>query len=605
MLPGPVFQVELLTTARRRRYYAIRTLYGLALLILLVSNYGPMGMGGNSAHSTATLSTFGRRMFASFAIFQSIALLGLTPALVAGAIADEARRKTLHYLLASRLSGGEIVLGKLLARLLHVFVFIAIGLPVLSLLTLFGGVDPSEILALYAVTTTTVLLVAGVSILVSTLTKRPRDAITTAYLLVAAWLCLPPLAAQGLPDLGVTNQVVEAVNDWVYPTHPAWLLERFNTPAGVGLSALAWTCGLQSAYALLLIATAVWRLRPAFRAEGSGRFRRWRPRWKVPRWQLIRRPSCGERPMLWKELHFRRSRGVTRWVQYVVGLIAAFWIAYGVLYLAPDAFQETRREGYIASQGYGPRMNFNVYVRSVDAALFVLAMFGVSSAAAGSLTGEREGDHWISLVTTDLTGWEIVLDKMAGAIWSVRWIVSTMVALCLIGIATGSVFPLGLPAMLIETATFLGFAAALGTAISLKARTTLGALGWTIGLLIFLNGGYLLCGSPLAFLFTGPDMQILTMGVSPLLVGFSLLSYTDFDSLLGGHGPFRADTDKTVILSLLGTLAYGFAGLVLTRGTIARFDRAVGRPNRADQPARPFKEPVSTGPPPSLESSTP
>ena len=42
------------------------------------------------------------------------------PALVAGIISDEYQRKTLHYLLASRLSSAEIVLGKLGARMVHV-----------------------------------------------------------------------------------------------------------------------------------------------------------------------------------------------------------------------------------------------------------------------------------------------------------------------------------------------------------------------------------------------------------------------------------------------------------------------------------------------------
>ena len=36
MLPGPVFAVELMTTARRARYYALRTFYGLVLLVDLL-----------------------------------------------------------------------------------------------------------------------------------------------------------------------------------------------------------------------------------------------------------------------------------------------------------------------------------------------------------------------------------------------------------------------------------------------------------------------------------------------------------------------------------------------------------------------------------------
>ena len=67
-----------------------------------------------------------------------------------GTIAGEKQRKTLHYLLASQLSTGEIVLGKLLARMLMVFVYLVAAVPLLFLLRLFGGVELSLILVTFA-----------------------------------------------------------------------------------------------------------------------------------------------------------------------------------------------------------------------------------------------------------------------------------------------------------------------------------------------------------------------------------------------------------------------------------------------------------------------
>ena len=85
---------------------------------------------------------FGLEIFTTFAVVQGVVVVLLTPALVGGAIADERRRKTLDYLLTSELSTSvEIVLGKLAARLLQVLVLVALGLPVVSLIGLFGGVD--------------------------------------------------------------------------------------------------------------------------------------------------------------------------------------------------------------------------------------------------------------------------------------------------------------------------------------------------------------------------------------------------------------------------------------------------------------------------------
>ena len=99
--------------------------------------------------STLTVKQVGAFALVCFfgvALGQMLLVLTLTPALVAGVIADEKQRKTLHYLLASRLSGPEIVIGKLLGGMLHVGVLLAVSVPVLSMLVLLGGIDPMVIL---------------------------------------------------------------------------------------------------------------------------------------------------------------------------------------------------------------------------------------------------------------------------------------------------------------------------------------------------------------------------------------------------------------------------------------------------------------------------
>ena len=604
MLPGPVFTVELLTSARRRRYYAIRTLYGLALLALLASNYGSSLLMMQSTETPLTanmLSGFARQMFRSFAWVQAAAILGLTPALVAGTVADEARRKTLHYLLASRLSGAEIVLGKLMARLLHVGVLMAIGLPVMSLLTLFGGVDPNEVLAAYAATATTAYLLAAMSILVSTLANRPRDAILRAYGLEFLWLTLPPVVAYLVPRVWpVVDRFTQPINAWIYPTNPFWLLEATNQASGQGsiAGALAWTCSLQVAYGTLAVALATWRLRPSFRARGSGRLSRLWPTRTRPSWRLFPRPACGDAPILWKELHVRRSVGLARFAEILIGLAIFAGIGDGVYVYAPDAFGEVRAYGYDSGVNYRHREDFSIFLRMVTTSLYIVAALGVAALAAGSLTGEREGDTWISLVTTDLTGREILLGKLIGAVWAVRWLLVTNLALAVLGMAAGAVHPLGLLAIAIETAAFIGFAAALGISFSLRSRTTIGAMGSTVALLIFLNGGYLICGSPLAFIRLRSSLSwLILMGVSPMVYACSLLNSRELATLLSPDRHWPGDMREVVALSFSCTIAYALAALYLTEQSIRRFDRAVGRPERSGQSAPPVKRPAAPPPP--------
>ena len=144
MLPGPIFNVELLTSARRPRYFVVRTIYASALLVVLWINYE--GHGQLTSGYQATASQMAQRaatFFAMFSFIQLIAILLAGPAMIAGTIATERERRTIEYLFASQLSNAEIVLGKLAARLLHLLYLVAAGLPVLSMAMLMGGIEPA------------------------------------------------------------------------------------------------------------------------------------------------------------------------------------------------------------------------------------------------------------------------------------------------------------------------------------------------------------------------------------------------------------------------------------------------------------------------------
>jgi ABC-type transport system involved in multi-copper enzyme maturation permease subunit len=594
MLPGPVFAVEMITTARRRRYYAIRLLYGIILLLIIwqsyLSNFGWSEPSPWREYSVHQMSAFARSTYIAFVMTQGITIAVLTPALVAGVIADEKQRKTLHYLLASALSGGEIVLGKLLARLLHLGVFLAIGLPVLSLLTLFGGIDPREIVLVYVGTGAAMFFLAALSILVSTYARRVRDAILVAFLLELAWLVIPPLITLGLSSWRpALYGWIRPVSEWVFAVHPFALIDvPWLRGTNTWMERFWWMVGLQIAYGSVFVAWAVWRLRPVFRNQEV----RWRWTMRLGRWRgrLLPRPSCGDDPMLWKERYVSRLRGVTRLIATLVTLALFSFGVYGLWLLGWEAFKELSVFGYgaVGWQQAGARQRFHEFLQAASGFLYVLMMLGVASIASSGVSAEREEDTWISLLATPLEGEEILRAKMFGAAWGVRWFALVLVLLWAIGLMVGSVHPFGILAVLIELAVDTWFVVALGTYFSLRARTTTRALGWTIGLLVFSNVGYLLI-----LAMAGPEEPILLFGCTPFVIVVSLLSFDDVWALLGiyhdgGYGtPFRSpDGVGTVSACVLSVLAYGFAALVLTLGAFSTFDQVADRPRR-DGPVLP------------------
>jgi ABC-type transport system involved in multi-copper enzyme maturation permease subunit len=220
MLMGPIFRAELLRTARRGRYYVLRFDYGSVLLLLVWSGY-EQAFGSDQTATIAAVANFAFESFIMFAVVQLLTVLVLVPPLFAGTIADEKQRKTLHYLMASRLSGGEIVADKTLGRLPHLVVFLAIGLPVISLIGLFGGVPPEFVIVAYVGTVSSCVFAVALSVLVSTLARRVRYAVLVSYVLIFFWLFIPSFVAFfGSRMYGLTYQWIQPVNDWLQQLSP-------------------------------------------------------------------------------------------------------------------------------------------------------------------------------------------------------------------------------------------------------------------------------------------------------------------------------------------------------------------------------------------------
>src|SRR5262249_4967994 len=89
------------------------------------------------------------------------------------------------FLLTTDLTDEEIVLGKLLARLATLALLLLTGLPVLSLMELWGGIDPLLVITGFLVTAMTLLAVGSLCILVSIHATGYLKAVFLSYLHLA------------------------------------------------------------------------------------------------------------------------------------------------------------------------------------------------------------------------------------------------------------------------------------------------------------------------------------------------------------------------------------------------------------------------------------
>lgn len=522
---GPVLFYDMVRTARRSRYAIVRFVYaGILLIILCVLFFTAAEMdfhrhdfNRRDREAAILAETF----FIVFMIVQLILVALLTPAYVAGAIAEEKDRKTLEFMLATDLNNREIVLSKLLSRLANMTLLLLTGLPVLSILQFVGGVDAELMLSGFAATGLTMLGLAGVSILLSTLFQKPRDAIGLTYIFFITYLGAATLAKSlvlaGAPGV---NWAI-----WFGDDPPTWtsvsnVLNAGNPIAAIIDLVLAIDRGTLSAdlpglvanytyFHLALTAVCVtWsivRLRAIALKQSVGGTT------KKLRWWERFRPPIGEMPMMWKELYIE-GRMKLNWLAWgVVAALVILTVGSGLfiigVYIWAILFDHPPRWWEFS-------MAMNIWFRIAGTGVMALMVLIVAVRASTSIASERERDTFDALLTTPMSAETMLGAKLIGCLTSLRsaWIwFGSMTA---IAILTGGVHPLAVPIVLGSWFVYATFFTMVGMWFSMACQSSMRATVYTVMTTLFLGGGHWVvigfcCYMPIGILSRGGPGDLL------------------------------------------------------------------------------------------------
>lgn len=383
---GPVFALEWLRAGRRGRAHVLRWLCGGWLLLQFLIAYRDYLDRDNALGAPAVLASFAKSFLDLVLVQQFLAVVLVTPALVAGSITEEKTRRTLEQLLTTHLGSIAIVAGKLLARTADVLVLALVALPMAAFIGPYAGAGPEFIFGQALVAALAAFGLSGVSILASVWSRQTRTAVLAVYVLIVAamlwlrlgWLPVPAWAA-------ALNPV------WVLA--PAW--DRSNIAAfGQRLEQCALVWGSLGAGCTLL---AAWRLRPAMTRQLAARSRRW----TVGHW--LPRPRPAWNPLVWKERYVGRM--LPLWLGLSAAAAVSVWLALRD-YAATAKFEEG-----------AARVPVDTLIERSWYVLGFLTLF-VGLRASGTIVGERERQTWDGLLTTPMTPRELIRGKLRGILAS-------------------------------------------------------------------------------------------------------------------------------------------------------------------------------------------
>jgi len=416
-LTGPIFDKELRVSSRRRRNYVLRFAYVALLTVFLALVWiEAMGQSGSSLYRISRMAEAGKLIVIYVVWFQFCATQFLAVILLSNSISDEIYHRTLGLLMTTPISSFQIVMGKLLSKLLQLVLLMAISLPLLAIIRVMGGVPWNYVISSLCITLTTVIFVGSLSLFFSIFSRRAYVVIIMTIITLGAIFALLPLGLYAV--WGITNPTISERSIFAVLFLPNPYCSMFlNTIAMVeprmpaAMTFYSWPihCGIMLAASALLLFISVIIVRKVALSQATGQLdgsagkRRSRRAAKAAgankkafAWTIRR--VIGP-PIIWKELRspmFRHHK-IRTCILASIGLILLLTTYY------------------LCARG---RVLNDKDTHLVYALIFMgVGMLFTIVLPATSITTERESRSWPVLLATPLDDKDILLGKFVGALW--------------------------------------------------------------------------------------------------------------------------------------------------------------------------------------------
>jgi ABC-type transport system involved in multi-copper enzyme maturation permease subunit len=307
-----------------------------------------------------------------------------------------------------------------------------------------------------------------------------------------------------------------------------------------------------------MLGLAIWRIRrvhlgaAADKAQSSG----------APGFLRIWRPRLGNHAMLWKELFAEQAVSGMG----IVGRVVVVLLFLGIL--APIV-----RLFYRSFNGHYRPQDFQELVSVLATVVGSLFLLVIAARASTSVTSEKEKQCWDTLISTPLSGWEIVIGKTLGNAFALRWLMALFGVMWAMAVILRSRALVPALLMTLTIALVCPFFVGLGLYFSLRSRNSTRAMCWSLLVSVFVGGGYLMFAAPLTHMLV--DARIISWQQQERVHALTpsyLIAWAGIEEMRREPWALGPASFAVIVAVYLGL------GACLFLNNILSFDWLVGRP---------------------------
>lgn len=396
----------------------LRFAYLAVLTVFVAYAWTATARLGGRASPTFQISRMaqtGRYLATTIIWFQFAAIQLIAVVTLSTAINDEITRRTLAVLMTTPINSFQIVMGKLLSKLLQLILLLAISLPLLAIVRVLGGVPWGYVISSLCITLTTIIFVGSVSLFFSIFSRKPYKVIIISFLLIGILFALLPLLAVMLWHTMEWHTIIsENMLFGVISAFDPFFTMFFNTikmvePRAAGsIPKVFWplNCGVMLAISAMILFISVIRVRKVALRQVTGQLgvSRWKRRSSKNANETSNHPSgyfsrirrIKGPPVLWKELRLPLLGRRKIATSIIIGL--SLITLAGTYYLCGI-------EGLLDE---GDIHKFYVFIA------LALGLLSTVVLSATCITSEKESRSWPLLLATTLDDRAILFGKWGG-----------------------------------------------------------------------------------------------------------------------------------------------------------------------------------------------
>ena len=181
---NPVYKNELKMSARSMQIPVLAVIFNSILSVVTLSVLYSIRQGyirnGSEPYSSMML------LYVVVLTIEVVLLCLFVPSAAGGSIAGERERQTLDILLSSRMSVGEIVMGKLLSCISTAVLLVFTSVPILAVTSMYGGMQLSVLYQSAAYVGFFILFIGSIGVFFSCRFKKTTYASISAYGVIIA-----------------------------------------------------------------------------------------------------------------------------------------------------------------------------------------------------------------------------------------------------------------------------------------------------------------------------------------------------------------------------------------------------------------------------------